>query len=47
MAVDQWSPIFAPQLAGKAQQAYTAMDGELTVNHGEVKVIILRRYDIS
>ena len=36
---DHWSLALAPQLAGKAQQAYAAMDGELTVDYGEVKYL--------
>ena len=37
----------ALQLANKAQQAYTEMDSELTVNYREVKAAILHRYDIT
>ena len=44
---DQWNLALASQLAGKAQQAYAAMDGELTVDYGEVKAAILRRYNIT
>ena len=47
MPEDQRSFTLAPQLAGKAQQACAAMDGELTVNYGEVKAALLRRYDIT
>ena len=47
MPEDKWSLTLAPQLAGKAQQAYTVMDGELTVDYGEVKAAILCRYDIN
>ena len=36
----------ALHLTGKAQQAYTAMEGELTVNHGEVKAVMLCWYNI-
>ena len=34
-------------MAGKAQQAYTAMSPELATNYVEVKAAILRRYDIN
>ena len=44
---DQWSVVLAPQLVGKAQQAYAGMDGELTVDYLVVKAAILRRYDIA
>ena len=44
---NQWSLALAPLLAGKTRQAYAVLDGELTVNYGEVKEAILRRYDIT
>ena len=37
----------APQLTGKAQQAYAAMKAEDAGNYQLVKKAILRRYDIS
>ena len=44
---DQWSCILAPQLAGKAQQAYAAMDVNRAGEYGEVKKMILRRYGVN
>ena len=47
MPEDQRSLALAPQPAGKAQQAYAAMDGELTVDYGKVKETILCKYNIT
>ena len=44
---DRWSCILAPQLAGKAQQAYTAMDVSRAGEYVEVKKMILRRYGVN
>ena len=40
---DRWSFTLAPQLIGKAQQAYAAMDYSHIVDYVEVKAAILRR----
>ena len=47
--VDQrlWVVHLAPQLAGRAQQAYAALPAEKAGDYSEVKKAILRRYDIS
>ena len=37
----------APQLAGKAKQAHAALDGEISVDYGEVKAAILYKYYIT
>ena len=44
---DRWSCILAPQLAGKAQQAYAAMDVSRAGEYVEVKKMILRRYGVN
>ena len=44
---DRWSCILAPQLAGKAQQAYTAMDVYQAGEYVEVKKMILRWYGVN
>ena len=47
IAEETWTLRLAPQLTGKAQQAYAAISAEdAAVNHN-VKEAILRRYDIS
>ena len=43
----RWVCKIAPQLTGKAQQAYAAMDVTAAAQYDEVKAAILRRYDIS
>ena len=43
----RWVVKIAPQLTGKAQQAYAAMKAEDAGNYQLVKEAILRRYDIS
>ena len=42
-----WAFKLAPQLSGKAQQAFAAMDRTKTSDYTEVKAAILRRYDVS
>ena len=42
-----WVPKLAPQLSGRAQQAYTAMNSDEAMVYSEVKKTILRRYDIN
>ena len=44
---EPWALKIAPQLTGKAQQAYVAMKAEDAGNYQVVKEAILRRYDIS
>ena len=44
---DRWSCILAPQLAGKAQQAYAAMDMSRAGEYVEVRKMILRRYGVN
>ena len=42
-----WVVHLAPQLAGRAQQAYAALPGDKAGSYEEVKMAILRWYDIS
>lgn len=42
-----WTFKLDPQLMGKAQQAFATMDRTKTTDYNEVKVAILRCYDIS
>ena len=44
---DRWAFKLAPQLTGKAQQAYAALNADDAAKYEEVKSAILRRYDIS
>ena len=44
---NRWAYKLAPQLTGRAQQAYAAMPSEEAGNYASVKAAILRRYDIS
>jgi len=44
---DSWALRLAPQLTGKAQQAYAAMTTADSVDYKKVKEAILRRYDVS
>ena len=44
---DRWAFKLAPQLTGRAQQAYAALNADDAVKYEEVKAAILRRYDIS
>ena len=43
----RWPFLLAPQLTGKAQQAYAVMPAEVARDYDELKTAILRRYDIS
>ena len=43
----RWAFLLAPQLTGKAQQAYAAMSESDSSKYEEVKTAILRRYDIN
>lgn len=43
----RWVFKLAPQLSGKAQKAYTALNAEDAVDYGKVKAAILARYDIN
>ena len=43
----KWIFKLAPQLMGKAQQAYAALPKDQALNYDSVKVAILRRYDIT
>ena len=43
----KWIFKLAPQLTGKAQQAYAALPKDQALNYDSVKVAILRRYDIT
>ena len=44
---DLWTLRLAPQLTGKAQQAYAALNVADASQYGKVKEAILRRYDIN
>ena len=44
---NRWSYKLAPQLVGKAQQAYAAMSADESADYEHVKKAILRRYDIN
>lgn len=44
---ERWSFKLAPQLVGKAQQAYAAMAPDEAMDYDKVKRAILRRYDIT
>ena len=44
---ERWSFQLAPQLTGKAQQAYAAFPPEDAKSYDAVKEAILRRYDIT
>ena len=37
----------APQLTGKAQQAYAALDLDKTADYDQVKSAILKRYNVT
>ena len=44
---DHWAFKLAPQLTGRAQQAYAALNADDAAKYEEVKAAILRCYDIS
>ncbi len=44
---DRWALKLAPQLTGKAQHAYAAMDTSQSADYTALKAAILRRYDIN
>ena len=44
---DLWTLRLAPQLTGKAQQAYAALNAADTSQYGKMKEAILQRYNIS
>ena len=44
---DRWSFKLAPQLVGKAQQAYAAMNPDDAGNYEQLKAAIFRRYGIN
>ena len=44
---DQWSLYLAPQLTGRAQQAYAALHGDEAADYETVKTAILRRFAIN
>ena len=44
---DKWAPILAPQLTGRAQEAYAAMGDEDAKDYTKVKQAILQRYNIN
>ena len=44
---ERWAFKLAPQLTGKAQQAFAAMELGLSAQYDEVKAAILRRYGIN
>jgi len=43
----KWAYKLAPQLVGKAQQAYAAMGRAESGNYGQLKAAVLHRYDIN
>ena len=43
----KWAYLLAPQLTGKAQQAYAAMAGEESGDYDSLKDAILKRYNIN
>ena len=44
---DRWVFKLAPQLTGKAQQAYAALGADEAVEYWRVREAVLRRYDVS
>ena len=44
---ERWAYLLAPQLTGKAQQAFAALPTEVSGDYDEVKAAILRRYNIT
>ena len=47
MDKSRWTCLLAPQLTGKAQQAYVAMAADTANDYDQLKNAILRRYDIN
>ena len=47
VAKERWPFQLAPQLTGKAQQAYAALSAEAASDYDQLKAAILRRYDIN
>ena len=49
MGVDKsrWTCLLAPQLTGKAQQAHVAMAADASNDYDQLKIAILRRYNIN
>jgi len=47
MKEERWAFKLTPQLTEKAQQAYAALNAEDAAQYKEVKVAVLRRYDIN
>ena len=43
----RWAFQLAPELSGKAQQAYAALSGEAASDYKQIKEAILRRYDVN
>ena len=43
----RWAFKLAPQLSGRAQQAYVGMDAKDFSNYDKLKEVILKRYDIT
>ena len=43
----RWAFVLAPQLTGKAQQAYAAMSGDMAGDYDQVKEAIQKRYNIN
>ena len=44
---ERWVFKLAPQLTGKAQQAYAALDMAMTTDYDQVKAAILKRYNVT
>jgi len=44
---ERWAFKLAPQLVGKAQQAYAALTPEAAADYEQLKKAILRRYDVN
>ena len=47
VAKERWVFKVAPQLMGKAQQAYAAMSADDSCDYDQPKAAILRRYNIN
>ena len=44
---ERWAFKLAPQLSGRAQQAYASMDSKDSSDYDKLKEVILKRYDIT